>query len=32
MVLLGANESAKGVYIKHVLDLEFAWHASFYCY
>lgn len=32
MVLLGANESAKGVYIKHALHLEFAWHASFYCY
>ena len=32
MVLLEANESAKGVYIKHVLDVKFAWHASFYCY
>lgn len=32
MVLLEPNESAKGVYIERVLDIEFAWHASFYHY
>lgn len=32
MVLLGPNESAKGIYAECILDLEFAGHASFYRY